>query len=318
MAVEFGGPPGSGAEAGSGVAYDLGAESASDAAPEAGAPPFLATGRAVTLPGRGTTFVREVAGPPGAPTVMLLHGWTATAGLNWFACFEPLGRSFRVVAMDQRGHGRGIRSMRPFRLEDCADDVAALAEELNIDRLIPVGYSMGGPVAALVWRRHRRLVQGLVLCATARRFSQAGPVERVMAGGMLGLSVAASLSPGAARRLTLDRMINSRVNGSPYGSWAAGELQGNSMAALLQAGAALTTFDGREWLRQIDVPTAVIVTEFDRVVAPISQLALASTIPDADLFRVDGGHTVCALDPDCFVPVLSAACSRVARRAAHR
>jgi len=79
MAVEFGGPPGSGA------AYDLRAESASDAAPESGAPPFLATGRAVTLPGRGTTFVREVAGPPGAPTVMLLHGWTATAGLNWFA-----------------------------------------------------------------------------------------------------------------------------------------------------------------------------------------------------------------------------------------
>jgi pimeloyl-ACP methyl ester carboxylesterase len=197
--------------------------------------------------------------------------------------------------------------------------VAALAEELDIDQLIPVGYSMGGPVAALVWRRHRPLVRGLVLCATARRFSQAGPVERVMAGGMLGLSVAASLSPGAARRLTLDRMINNRVYGSPYGPWAAGELQGNNMAALLQAGAALTTFDGREWLRQIDVPTAVIVTEFDRVVAPISQLALASTIPGADVFRVDGGHTVCALDPDCFVPVLSAACSRVARqRKAHR
>jgi 3-oxoadipate enol-lactonase len=250
---------------------------------------------------------------------MLLHGWTATAGLNWFACFEPLGRSFRVVAPDLRGHGRGIRSLRPFRLEDCADDVAALAEELDIDRLIPVGYSMGGPIAALVWRRHRPLVQGLVLCATARRFSQGGPVERVMAGGMLGLSVAASLSPGAARRLTLDRMINNRVNGSPYGSWAAGELQGNNMAALLQAGAALTTFDGREWLREVDVPTAVIVTEFDRVVAPISQLALASTIPGADTFRVDGGHTVCAIDPDCFAPVLSAACSRVARLAkAHR
>jgi 3-oxoadipate enol-lactonase len=246
---------------------------------------------------------------------MLLHGWTATAGLNWFACFEPLGRSFRVVALDQRGHGRGIRSLRPFRLEDCADDVAALAEELNIERLIPVGYSMGGPVAALLWRRHRQLVQGLVLCATARRFSQAGPVERVMAGGMLGLSVAASLSPGAARRFTLDRMINSRVNSTPYGAWAAGELQGNNMAALLQAGAALTTFDGRPWLREIDVPSAVVVTEFDRVVAPISQLALATAIPGADVFRVDGGHTVCATDPECFVPVLSAACSSVARRA---
>jgi 3-oxoadipate enol-lactonase len=313
MAVEFGALPESDIGNGSGAAYEFGAP------PESGAPPFVPEGRAVALPGRGTTFVREVAGPPGAPTLLLLHGWTATGGLNWFACFEPLGRSFRVIALDQRGHGRGVRSLRPFRLEDCADDVAALAEELNIDRLIPVGYSMGGPVAALVWRRHRKLVQGLVLCATARRFSQGGPVERVMAGGMLGLSVAASLSPGAARRLTLDRMINSRVNSSRYGPWAAAELQGNNMAALLQAGAALTTFDGREWLRQIDVPTAVVVTEFDRVVAPISQLALASTIPDADVFRVDGGHTVCAIDPDCFVPVLAAASASVARRArSHR
>jgi pimeloyl-ACP methyl ester carboxylesterase len=48
-------------------------------------------GHDVELPGRGRTFVREVAGPPGAPTVILLHGWTATADLNWFTCFAPLG-----------------------------------------------------------------------------------------------------------------------------------------------------------------------------------------------------------------------------------
>ena len=33
-----------------------------------------------------------VAGPPGAPVLMLLHGWTATSGLNFFACFQPLSR----------------------------------------------------------------------------------------------------------------------------------------------------------------------------------------------------------------------------------
>ncbi|MFM7890740.1 MAG: alpha/beta hydrolase, partial [Actinomycetota bacterium] len=48
-------------------------------------------GHEVELIGRGRTFVREVAGPRGAPTVILLHGWTATADLNWFTCFEPLG-----------------------------------------------------------------------------------------------------------------------------------------------------------------------------------------------------------------------------------
>ena len=40
----------------------------------------------------------------------------------------------------------------------------------HVKRFIPVGYSMGGPVAQLVWRRHRQRVQGLVLCATAPFF----------------------------------------------------------------------------------------------------------------------------------------------------
>ncbi|HUR17824.1 MAG TPA: alpha/beta fold hydrolase [Acidimicrobiales bacterium] len=117
--------------------------------------PQLPPGRTVDLPGRGRTFVREAAGPAGAPTLLLLHRWTVTADLNWFTAYEPLSRHFRVIALDHRGHGQGIRSWKPFRLEDCADDDAALAQVLGIDRLIPVGYSMGGPVAQLLWRRHR-------------------------------------------------------------------------------------------------------------------------------------------------------------------
>src|SRR6202022_3419586 len=98
-------------------------------------------------------------------------GFTATAALNGLACFEPLGRWFRVVAVDHRGHGRGIRSRRPFRLEDCADDVAALTEQLGTGPVTAVGYSMGGPVAQLLWQRHPEAVDSLVLCATAARFS---------------------------------------------------------------------------------------------------------------------------------------------------
>ena len=82
-------------------------------------------GRRVELPGRGTTFVREIAGPSGAPTLVLLHGWMTTADLNWCTSYGALGRHFRVLALDHRGHGQGIRSRR-FRLEDCADDSRCL------------------------------------------------------------------------------------------------------------------------------------------------------------------------------------------------
>ena len=65
-------------------------------------------GRFVELPGRGRTFVRELAGPQGAPVVVLLHGWSATAALNWSLSFFPLATRFRVIAIDHRGHGRRI------------------------------------------------------------------------------------------------------------------------------------------------------------------------------------------------------------------
>jgi 3-oxoadipate enol-lactonase len=132
--------------------------------------PALPHARFVSLPGRGTVMVRDFGGAPGAPVVVLLHGWTATADLNWFRCYQALGERYRVIAFDHRGHGTGIRSKKPFRLEDCADDAVDIAAALGVDRFIPVGYSMGGPIAQLVWRRHPTRVRGMVLCATAAVF----------------------------------------------------------------------------------------------------------------------------------------------------
>ena len=63
--------------------------------------------------------MRTIDGPPGAPTVLLLHGWTATADLNWFHCYEPLGEHYRVV-----GDTYGLATSVPAGLS--ADDLVAL------------------------------------------------------------------------------------------------------------------------------------------------------------------------------------------------
>ena len=277
--------------------------------------PALPPGRYVELPGRGRTFVRELPGPLGAPTLLLLHGWTATADLNWFACYEPLARQYRVLALDHRGHGRGIRSRRRFRLEDCADDAAALLRVLDTGPVIAVGYSMGGPVAQLLWLRHRSLVDGLVLCATSRVFARR-PREQVR---FLGLGAASLASRVVPRRFTAEaiaRAINARSTAGPLEGWAAEQFEMHDWTAILEAGRGLGTFDSRPWIGQVDVPTAVVTVMRDSMVPPRRQLGLARSIPGSTVFPVQGDHTVCATHPHRFGPALLEALADVTARIA--
>ncbi len=271
------------------------------------------------LPGRGRTWVWDSGPPaaqPSAPTVLLLHGWTTTAALNWCRCFEPLSRHYRVVAPDHRGHGRGIRSVRPFTLEDCADDAAALLSVLGTGAAIAVGYSMGGPIAQLLWRRHPELVAGLVLCATAARFGETPLPSRAAQAIGVGLSLVFAAVPPTVReegRRRLAAGIGSRPDG--LAPWAAAEQGSGDPVALVQAGAAVAAFDATPWIGEIDVPTAVLVTAADRMVSPARQLSMAAAIPTAEVTEVEGDHRACVESATTFVPALVDAVARVRSRA---
>jgi hypothetical protein len=52
---------------------------------------LLPPGYDIELEGRGAIHLRELGGPPGAPAIALLHGWTATADVNWYKCYTALG-----------------------------------------------------------------------------------------------------------------------------------------------------------------------------------------------------------------------------------
>ena len=264
--------------------------------------PNLPEGRYVELPGRGRTFVRE-GGVEGAPTILLLHGWTANADLNWRSAYPDLVERFHVVAPDHRGHARGIRDGQPFRLEACADDAATLLDVLGIDHAIVAGYSMGGPIAQLLWKRHRRLVDGLVLCATSRTFNGTTR-EHAMFSLLSGASV-------AARRLSADKraafamrlMAHRHVEPAAW-SWASDTIAAHDWLAIIEAGRAIGRFDSRHWINTVDVPTACVVTTRDHVVPPARQHELAAAIRSATVHTVPGDHAVCLAHAEVFVPRL--------------
>jgi pimeloyl-ACP methyl ester carboxylesterase len=268
--------------------------------------------RTIELPGHGHTVVRDIPGPPGAPALMLLHGLGATARLNWGRCFRPLSRHFRVLSLDQRGHGRGLRTRR-FRLEECADDAVAAADLLGVGRFIAVGYSMGGPIASLTWRRHPDRVCGLVLCATARHFATRS-VARLARIALPAAAAAARLFPGALQRQLVERMLR-EIEHPEMRDRIREELLGHEPATVIQAAEAVTGFSSHDWIEKVDVPTAVVVTTLDELVPPVRQRKLAESIPSAEVFEVVGDHDACVRSAD-FAPVLVRACLSVAGRAA--
>lgn len=280
-----------------------------------GGPP-LPMGRRVELPGRGTTFVREVSGPEDAPTLLLLHGWLASAGLNWFQAFGDLGRRYHVIAPDLRGHGRGVRSRRRFTLADCADDVAALLDQTGTGPVIAVGYSLGGPVAQLLWRRRPDLVDGLVLCATSH-YLMPGMREQMLFGTFMLAAAGTTRLGQLAAQAPVERLrgllpAGSRERPSTMQAWARAEMQRHDYRLVMEAGVALSNYHAR-WIDEIDVPTAVVVTTKDRAVNPLAQARMAFKIPGASLHRIDDGHITCTRAG--FGRALDAAVADVARRA---
>jgi pimeloyl-ACP methyl ester carboxylesterase len=272
-------------------------------------------------------FVREAPGPgPDAPTVLLLHGWMFPADLHWAASYTALSRLAHVIAVDHRGHGRGSRPAQPFRLPDVADDAAALLRHLGTGPVV-VGYSMGGPIAQLLWRRHPDVVAGLVLCATSATFNVTR-ADRWRWRTMGLLQVVMRLLPrhwwDALSRAVVDQrlplQITQLIDIEPTPEierllpWMIGEVDRGSAEDIAEAGRELSRFDARDWLGAVDVPTAVVITRRDKLVPLANQHDLVARLGPAGaghVHELDVDHDAMITHADDFVPALTSAISQV-------
>ncbi|MFI6933370.1 alpha/beta fold hydrolase [Streptomyces sp. NPDC050287] len=109
----------------------------------------------------GVRLVCRDWGGPGQP-IVLLHGLAGHAG-EWDALARHLSSRYRVVAVDQRGHGASERHPRDVSRAAHVADVVAVADQLALRRPVLVGQSLGGHTAMLTAAAHPALVRALVL-----------------------------------------------------------------------------------------------------------------------------------------------------------
>ena len=263
-------------------------------------PPPLPPGRLVDVPKRGEMLVRELPSSSDTvgPTILLLHGWTLSSDLNWFAVYAAMARHGTVLAMDVRGHGRGMRSEQRFTLESAADDAAALLDHLDAAPAIVVGYSMGGSIGLLMWRRHPGSVAGLVLQSTALQW-RAALHERVLWNSMAIVEYV--LRFGVPHGLT-ERYLRNAADQNPdlrpVLPWLKAEALRGNPSDLAAAGRGLSAFDARPYASRIDVPTTVIVSKRDRLIWADRQRELADAIPGAKVIEIDVAHNGWLVEPD--------------------
>jgi pimeloyl-ACP methyl ester carboxylesterase len=99
----------------------------------------------------GLNLVCEVRGK-GDTALIFLHGWCGDRGY-WKHQVDTFAEDYRVVTLDQAGHGESGKDRKLWTTNSLAADVEAVAKALGLKRVILVGHSMGGPVALMAAKR---------------------------------------------------------------------------------------------------------------------------------------------------------------------
>jgi pimeloyl-ACP methyl ester carboxylesterase len=109
-----------------------------------------------------THYVRRGDGPP----IVFIHGMAMSAE-EWEPQMEALSDEYTTIAYDVRGHGHtGGSDRKPYTMELYAADLDALLTELNVERPVLCGLSMGGCIAQSYAARYPEKVAGLVVADT--------------------------------------------------------------------------------------------------------------------------------------------------------
>jgi esterase len=116
----------------------------------------------VVIPSYLSQFNYQITGPESGRKWVFLHGLMGYY-LNWRKIISDLEKTERVLAYDQRGHGKSMKPMTGYSAEDYAEDLYLILEDLKWNKIILVGHSMGGRNALMFAHKFPEKVEKLVI-----------------------------------------------------------------------------------------------------------------------------------------------------------
>jgi 3-oxoadipate enol-lactonase len=215
-----------------------------------------------------------------------------------------LAAGYRVVNLDNRGHGRSGPHRQRFTMWDMAEDLVAVLDDADVEDAVLVGLSVGGFAAIRAAVRHQPRVRALVLADTG-----AAPAARL---GRAKVAALGRLSLTPARPLTMDVVVQQlfgptarRHQPELIALWRRRFLDQDPASMLVAIQAIMARDDVTSRLGQITAPTLVIVGEEDRDPGVMASVSLAARIPGARLTVLpDTGHLAALEQPGAFESAL--------------
>lgn len=266
--------------------------------------------RHLTVPSHDGGSLHLLERGEGRP-VLLIHGITLNAGL-WSPQLHDLAGEFRVLSLDQRGHGRSVAGSDGYGMAQLGHDVASVLTKLDLHDALVVGHSMGGMAALNFAVDHPDVL--------AERVSGLGLVATAAARPIVPLLVPRATALGAliVDRLDSGRSVRSyRFSGNDLSLFLIRSVFGKdpSAAAIEQVrasieatdedaiqrliGGILSEHDTVDRLGAVHVPAFVVVGSRDILTPPMFARQMVEELPDAELTVLpQAGHQLMQERPD--------------------
>jgi pimeloyl-ACP methyl ester carboxylesterase len=230
----------------------------------------------------GITIYADVRGQR-EPALVFLHYWGGSSR-TWDGVIRHLDGNHRTVAIDFRGWGNSDKPATGYRIEELANDVAAVLVELKLSRFILVGHSMGAKVAQVLASQHPAGLVGLILVATSSPHGVKVPEEQLQR-----MIHAYESAPSAA--FVRDNVLTKRSLSDDLKAQVVEDSLKSCEAARVAWPSVAIAQDVAKETASIAVPTLVVGGELDQVDTPVILKEVISIIPNAQLEIVQGvGH----------------------------